>query len=698
MLHTARHLVLLVAVAGCGQASETPDLGDPAGDGGGTIDDGGGGGDANNPSVGPMPGGTLSIPTSHPRLWWNAQRIATAQAWYSGAGLSAPASVGSAERAIDAAMHHVLTGDAVAARRAIDWALTVTVNTSGVASDAARWDGEAVILVYDWCHAAMTAGERSTMLTRWNGWLAALDAKDWGGIGMEGNNYYLGYFRNALLWALATYHDNPEAQSFLDHALVTRWKDSYLPYALEHGKGGIMHEGSAYGRRVLRYFTVPLVSSELLGRNLWDESPFFRESVYWLIYSTTPGVTQQKSGASTHPLYETWPYNEDERWYERDPVNNTAQTTLGDYLVPLVAHWQGLPIAGHAQRFLDLTGAAPESRMVRAVRTTAPPVAFDALPLDYYTQGLGMAYAKTSWNDGFALNAQVSVPVGVGHSHLDAGSFQLWRKGRWLTRETVGYTHQIAAYGSGTVDCRDPVGHNVLLYGGKGTIDHFHHRPTALRMESAANHYYLAMDLTGAYEVETGWEHREDEVGNPAAGRTVRELVFIRPLDTLVVFDRMESVGASAATVNKTFLVHFESTPTFDGASSYLGTSGDQQLRVTTVVPQAVARRVVVEGGTVGQQRVEIETNGAAVSHFLHVLQGREQGGADLTINLATTATQYTLTLSHPTRGTATVTFERGIQSTGGSFGYAATGTPTPTPLRTTVQGLKVDYDGVSWN
>ena len=143
--------------------------------------------------------------------------------------------------------------------------------------------------------------------------------------------------------------------------------------------------------------------------------------------------------------------------------------------------------------------------------------------------------------------------------------------------------------------------------------------------------------------------------------------------------------------------MHFETAPTFDGTSSYLGTTGNQALRMTTVVPSTVTRRVVAEGGTVGQHRVQIETSGAPVSHFLHVLQGRDAGGADLTISVATTATGYTLTLTHPTRGSAVVTFERGPASAGGSFGYAASGTPTASALRGNVQGLRADYDGVAW-
>lgn len=677
----ARRAALLVAlvVAGC--------------------DCGGGG------SSGPPPGGELEIPASHPRLWWNEARLAEARTWFASHPFT-PGDVDTAADAIDAAFHTLLTGEESGCRDAIAWALAVRVNTGGNGSDIARWDGEGVILVYDWCHAVMSSGERSELVARWNGYVEALNEQDWGGIGMEGNNYYLGNLRNTLAWAIATYGESDQASEFLTYGLETRWEGSYLPYANEAGKGGIMHEGSAYGRRVLAYFTVPLTSAGLLGRNMWDETPFFRESVYWLVYSTTPGLTQQPGNGGTVEVYETWPMNEDERWGDRYVPYNTAQTTLGDYLTPLIRHWHDLPIAGYAQRFVELTDADPEGRFIAAVAPTdVAPRAFDALPLDYYAAGMGMGYAKTAWEgDATALNVQVSSPVGVGHTHLDEGSFQMWRHGRWVARETVGYAQDIASYAGGPGrDCRETVGHNGLLYDGRGTIDWQDSRPETLRLESTEDYFYIAMDLTGAYTIRADQAHREEEIangqtlGNPGAGRTIREMIFVRPLETLVIFDRMEASGDAPSEVVKTFLVHFENMPTADG-DAYVGVTGDQALRVTTVVPATTTRRIVNEGGDIGQYRAEIETSGAAQSHFLHVLQARDASGADVAITLDEDGDVYTLTLVHPALGTAAVELVRGTLSTGGAFGFATSGTPSTTPLRAGVQTITIDYDGVRWN
>lgn len=654
--------------------------------------------------VGPEPGGSLTIPDQHPRLYFNAARLERARAWFRDSSFEA-AAASDAASATDAALHYLLAGDEASARSAITWALGVEVDTSGNGSDIARWDGEAVILVYDWCYPALTSAERTTLLERWNGYLRELNQQDWGGVGMEGNNYYLGNVRNTLEWGIATHGEGTESEEFLAYALDTRWRDSFLPYAGELGKGGVMHEGSAYGRRVLGYWTVPLVSAELLGRNMWDETPFFRESLYWLIYSTTPGPTEQQSGDSSVSVYETWPSNEDERWLERDLRYNTAQTALGDYMTPLLEHYQGLPLAGYVASFLEQTKTAPESRFVAALGTDEPTRALSELPLDYFAEGLGMAYAKTSWTAAAsAVQVQVSTPVGVGHSHLDAGTFQLWRKGHFLTRETVGYAQNIAGYAdSAPLDCRDTVAHNGLLYDGRGSIDWQNARPTTQRLASGDDYFYIAMDLTGAYEIREDQAHRETEmvdgrpIGNPSAGSTVRELLFIKPLETLVVLDRMESDGPSPADVTKTFLVHFPSQPSTPAPNVFLATAGDQSLRVTSVLPAQTQRRVVVEGGQIGQFRAEIESSGSTETLFLHVLELADTGAPALQITIEPSAQGHRLTLNAATRGSAVFELAAGLTTTGGSFGYAASGAPALAPLRSDVQPIRVECDGVEW-
>ncbi|WP_237078133.1 Ig-like domain-containing protein [Myxococcus xanthus] len=660
---------------------------------------------ANGPPV------VLDIPVAHPRVWFTADRLARAQAYFAQHPYTPVANVQAPEQAIDAAMHSLLTGTQASCRAAIDWAVRteIPISENTVSSDPARWYGEAVILTYDWCFAHLLPAERTLLVNRWNFAIEALNANPWGGIGMEGNNYYTGYFRNALLWAIASWHENqPFANELLQYAMKSRWAFSLRPYLDGPGAGGAPHEGSTYGRRTFGYMTVPFTTLGLYGHDMWNQTDYFMASVFWSIYSTTPGPSRR----GQFQLFETFPFNDDERWLNRWNPSNTAQTSLGSYFAPLIEEWSDQPVAGYAKRFLELTGHPIDDRLIRYVYSdtlaAVPSRDLAELPLDYHAPGLGMVYAKTAWApDATLVNLQFGVTANAGHEHRDSGNFQVWRAGEFLTRETVGYANSIVGYAGGAaVDCASPVAHNTLLFEGLGTVGYYHHAPRMLRLESSSVASYAAVDLTGVYDLNAEWAHREAEVGNPHAGRVVRETLFVRPLDTLIVFDRLES-ARDDATVAKTFLIHFPEPPVLTG-NTWSASSGGQQLRVSTLVPANPVRRIVDERGPVrgdgtypypvGQFRGEIETRGEVVSHFLHVVQAKAVAdSAALQLTLDETTTAYSVTLSHPTRGSAVVRFEKGIESTGGSFGYAASGAATPAPLRAGVQGMTVTPSGPVW-
>jgi hypothetical protein len=688
-------------IGGGAGAGSDDDVTTPGGDDGGG-DDGGDDG-VITPGGDPVAPSDLDIPTAHPRVWFTPERVDRAKAYFARKPFTAPARIESADDAIDAALHTVVSGQAAGCERAIDWAKGITFTLDGVASDGARWYGEAVILTYDWCFGQLAGDEESLLRERWNTYLTALNDKDWGGIGMEGNNYYTGYFRNTILWAIASWHENRRpAEAFLDYAMNTRWNTSLLPYFNGDAKGGAPAEGSAYGRRTFGYLTAPFTALGLVGQNMWNQTPYFIETVFWSIYSTTPG-TSRVMGASEQ-LHETFPYNEDERWLTRDARSNTAMTSLGSYLAPLIAQFADQPVAGYARRFMDMTGARIENKFIEYVNAddvaAVAPRDLSTLPLDYYASGMGMLYSKSSWDgDATFVNHQFGPATHAGHSHRDAGSFQIWRAGEFLSRESVGYAENLAGYaGTGAVDAESPVAHNTLLYGGQGSNTRYRAVPTVLRMASTDVATYAAVDLSAMYDVPADWQHREAEVGNPRAGRTVRETLFIRPLETLVVFDRMESTGDDS--VVKSFLMHFPVNPTVSG-NTVTAVQGTQKITMTTAVPADAQRRIVDEsaGGAyaIGQFRSEIETSGEAISHFAHVITTSAASDAAVTVEVAETTTSYTLTVRHPTRGTAVVVFEKGIESRGGSFGYAASGAPSPSPLRTTVQAMTVSAAGPTW-
>lgn len=636
--------------------------------------------------------GSLTIPQAHPRLWWNAERLSRARAWYA----SNPFTPSSGDP-LNCALRYVLTGESSYARTAINWLLSYEIpaaqlNPSDpwVSSDQARWNGENAILVFDWCFDQMADSERETVINRWNYYIETLRQKRWGGTGMEANNYYWGYLRNELEWGIASYHENSSAQTFVNHALVTRWQNSFLPYAANAGKGGALAEGPGYGIVNPWYSLVPFITVGNHGRDLYEETDFFKEAIFFILYSTTPAPTSVRN--STDSSYQVFHFNDEE--YPEGLYFFTSRKYYGDVMNVAANKWAGTPLGQYARRWVNMVRPAM-SKHVAAVDAGGVERDFGSLPLDYYSRGLGYLYSRNNWgSQATLLNVQLGEAVGVGHSHWDFGTWQMWRKGRWVCRETTGYSNNIAGYaGSGSVDVSDTLAHNGLLLGGRGIPrGHRDGKPQVLRVESRPEYSFAAVDLTRAYQTfNSGYP--ADLLGNQFANRVIREFIFLREWETLVIFDRIESRAygsTSADSVVKTFLAHFEYQPQVQGGGKVLGVNGDQALRLITLVPANPSYRVVNEGsGTVSQYRVEIEISGSAQSYFLHVAQARDANGSDVSAQVSDSGSGYTVSLQHPIHGNTTIVLSKGMTSSGGSVNGQ--------PLTTQIQNVSVTVDGPVW-
>ncbi len=194
------------------------------------------------------------------------------------------------------------------------------------------------------------------------------------------------------------------------------------------------------------------------------------------------------------------------------------------------------------------------------------------------------------------------------------------------------------------------------------------------------------MDLTPAYRAT------HPVLDNPAVVHVEREFLFVRSLETLLVFDRVESTSASHP---KLFLAHFETAPTVDpGTRTVTAVNGPQALRVTTLVPASPTFRPVVnEGGQVGQFRMEIQTAGAPLSYFLHALQARGTADANVTATAVDTGAAFEVTLAHPSRGTVSIALQKGGTTTGGTITIGG----ATTTLTSQVQTITVNDGGVVW-
>ena len=654
--------------------------------------------------------GTITVPADHPRLWLNdAAIMARAKSWFATSKFRPDTShmaVDNPAWPAERGFYHQMTKDATDGTKqagiafcqeAIDVVkgFSFGVNSPG---DDNRWYGEYFVLAYDWCSDMMSSGDRAAIISNLNGAFAAFNAKDWGGPSQPENNYFWGCLRNSLEWGIASWGDNQNAQSFLDEALNRRWRDAFLPFAASRGLGGVAEEGSHYGAYENGYGVVPLVTAKSLGRDLLDETNYFKEAVFSMIYATTPGMTTRRDGTQ---LWDQFGYGEDESWNESPGI----AAEMGSLMTGATVEWDGTPIASYARQWLANTGNGGDF-FIAPVAASGSDNDFASLPLDYYGAGTGYFYVRNKWGaDATSIVLQLgnlddhTRGNGNGHGHLDAGTFQIWRKGRWVMRETVGYQESIKDYkGNGTTTLGDTVAHNGILFGGLGEPGGSAYRvgpAHVVRLESRVPYAYAAVDLSDAYALN-------DQTREPNAyvSKITREFLFVRPLEALIVFDRLEATSASAA---KTFLAHFEKAPAVDG-DSMLGIDGDQAARVTTLVPANPIYRVIDEhngnGYDVEQWRLEVDSSGTAQGYFLNVIQARDQAGASLTSSVSEDGSSYTVTVIHPTKGKAVATFNKGMASAGGGFGYVADATATPSlaPLITGVQGLHVSTNGPAWD
>lgn len=743
------------------------------------------------------PGGSanLTIPAGHPRLMYsNSTMLSQARVWYAGN----KDQVSWSDNLFPISMNGlraVLSQDASYCNKPIDssnpssptpisWVLNSTCfrQYDGVDGcqniiDNSRWNGEEIVLVFDFCHDAMTPDQRQQLINKYNPLFAQLNVPGQWGDGAPSNNYFWGFMRNSIEWGIATYGENDQAQSFIDDGIVRRFEGQFIPfaatagpnkYSTSGGKGGVPAEGTNYGRYQLQYPTIPFVSAGLMGKALYNETNWFKESVFYQIYTTTPAPTVI-STAPASASYQVFAFNDDDVSLDGHSAENGY---VGQFMTIAATLWKDINIGMYARQFLN-TVSPTVPNIAKSVDLAGSPKDFSLLPLDYYAPGIANLFTRDKWGpSATSVLVQMNEEPGIGgHYHnADYGVFQIWRgtadanSGRWLSRGTYSYGDYIA--GLGGVNREFPgkaLGGNALVFEGLGAmaspppVSYSKGPGIVQRLESRDAYSYAAVDLTNLYR-STGSSYFDENYywatgtvrlrdDNPHVKKIVREFVFIRPLETLVVFDRMESTAydrtdvglahlqkldanldpvtsngvpvmvdlpvttqiSNAESVRKTFLVHFEQAPTKIADNVYEGVNGPSALRVTTLVPATVSSQVVNErnvglskftAARGAQYRLELTQSGQAQSHFLNVLQAKDSGGmnsVNLNISLQETASEFQVTLTHPNRGTAIIVFNKGTTSTGGQFGYSASGTPTLIPLIDHVQSIQVTDSGPNW-
>jgi hypothetical protein len=684
--------------------------------------------------------GGLNIPSGHPRLFWNASRISTAQAWVANtkyAGLTtSPRPLDDYDVAFTCLVMNVSAACTQALTDATGFAPTCS---GGSGCDAMRASGEQMLLIRDWLApgcgkaACLTSAQVTTLDTNWSTWQASQDnpAQTWGNVGMPANNYFAGQFRNDFDFGVATNGENGAASTNLSYALTARWpdllnfvsptgtgKNGTLGYGLHSQEGG-----GEYGRYSLNYYALAMSSAAVMGRDLWNETTAFQSGVLQTIYNTMLTPTTSRG------MWDLFTWADDENWVNANGCgyvshNSTGNTNTtggcgaesqyyGDFMQAAATEYAATNVGKYARQWLATVKPAV-GPLYRSVDTGGTALAFSNLPLDYYSSGAQYMYAHDAWAaTGTAMlwqmglnqgaNPSATSALGTGHYHQDAGTFQASRKGVNIIRETPAYGETVAGYGgAGAVDGAIGFAHNIPLLGGQASINLFgacaDGPGVVKRLETQPGYAFAVTDLTLTYQnsvCDSGHPERQ----NPYAVAVVREYYYFRGINVLVILDRLQTDTASRST---TFVSHCEKSPTVTGATVAC-IDGAQEALYTALVPSAPTINIVAENAnsaTAANWQYRMEANNAnpgnVVSYNIYTIQlGDAAGFTPLKPSIVDSSS------GAPASGTFTITIDandslvvnKGIASSGGTIKAAG----TATTLSTIVHGMAITNSGPVW-
>ncbi|MGL5002442.1 MAG: hypothetical protein ACRDAM_05840, partial [Casimicrobium sp.] len=320
--------------------------------------------------------------------------------------------------------------------------------------------------------------------------------------------------------------------------------------------------------------------------------------------------------------------------------------------------------SGKLARLIARTAGQRASPWIRAYFNDTEPAAifsFNTLPLDYFAKASRSLFMRNQWSaNASSINFSLGRSPAQGHKHFDGGSFQWWRNGRWVSRESTGYQGAGESVrgldGVGTVDVLQAVAHNTVLFEGKATINGERGLPEGnaemLRLYSTNEFVYGAADLTPSFRYRR--PPNPCRYDWPYAERAVREFVFLRSIETLVLIDRLTGSGDSGryldnlvdcfnpftgvrrtpAEVRRHVVIHGMEAFTQSG-NWYVSNSGTERIAVHPLLPasgrtiNAINERTGTGGAAQGNFRLDIGSFGADTIEFVNVVHA---GGASATL------------------------------------------------------------------
>ncbi len=375
------------------------------------------------------------------------------------------------------------------------------------------------------------------------------------------------------LWEAGDPHGtNADAQRFLD-ATYYRFREMYAATRAHAPDGGWWEGQGYYGARLQGEVFFALTWLVATGEDLLANNEHLQNAVYYWIYGLRPDGVSSREG--------------DQTCLPQGCARNRHIASI------LAAYYADPHVQWYAQYQGALTGAGWEEVVLYDVGVPAQPPS--TLPLHRRFK-FGHIVIRTGWDIGpgsddtyftFDIHDWVS-----GHTHVDSGSFTLFRRGA-LAIDSGRYRGDNAADNAHERNyATRTIAHNTITvyragesFGGfandGGQEFLFQETPlieprftadlaagtrfdmgTTEAFEAAPDHYYLKGNVTDAYH-STGFQAPSDGAAAKISHFT-REIAFFpdEPDPLVVVFDRVTSLQAAWP---KRWLLHAIEEPQVSG-------------------------------------------------------------------------------------------------------------------------------------
>lgn len=511
---------------------------------------------------------------------------------------------------------------------------------------------------------------------------------------MASNNYYLGHARNLTMIALCLDpSDDPAIDATKSTAVLGNSMRSYIlnatgawlyqTYAMmgdpktvvaDYGitanpsqfglaSGGLPPEGMLYGEsfatllaQLLALQTSGFLDPKLIGPQaklatapVWDRYvPAFLSSLtpmpkvnptatylgplYYLAafgdleetYVTPDqmqpfaflALLEQKLGTSTH-LNEA-------KWFTTNAVQGTLQNNTSN-------PWTW----GCVQSILYFLMLDPTS--------SAPTDPRPTYPLNFFDPITGRVLSRSDWTANATWFDFRSSWESINHQQGDAGEFEFFRNGEWLTKELNNYDNNLVgitpyylnglclknwcANGTPNLGWTDA---GIWNLGGQWMWAENAGDPVTIS-SNGTGYTYVATDMTNLYNRPNQWTPGDNATDIQQATRSI---VWLNK-DYMVIYDRATSLHSNP----KSFNICFANAPQINGSTVQETMASGQKLFLQTLLPvnaNVAARNVVNDLSLIAL--FEPMTNVLSVNdpsnptdtRFLHVLQGADPSGTML--------------------------------------------------------------------